>query len=168
MVRVHTVIRWTSNRRQIAITLSPFRRAVRIASTSFGVSGVRDRLAGFNTTPDSGSAARGSCLSMPGFAYSHAELSLSSRSHVFGLSPPASTIRRPGPYGSGLRRRGGGLAVETRRSRPGCGPASIAHRRRTALSRQALGGQTRGVPTRGSRTTGASEAGAAGPVRPTQ
>lgn len=90
----------------------------------------------------------------------------------------APPVRRPGPYGQGLRRRGGRVAVVTtlrsppslhpRRSRPGCGPASITHRRRTALSRQALGGQTRGVPTHRARNTGAAEAGAAGPVRPTQ
>lgn len=54
-VRVHTVIRWTPNRREMDTTLSPFARAVRIASTWLSVSGVLARLLGFATT--SGSAA---------------------------------------------------------------------------------------------------------------
>lgn len=87
----HTVTRWMPSRLQIEVTLSPLARAVRIASTSVSVSCVRERLAGFNTTPDSGSAVRGPSLPTPRFACSHAELSRSSRFHVFGLSPPAST-----------------------------------------------------------------------------
>lgn len=114
---VHTVIRWTSNRRQIEMTLSPFVRAVRIASTSAPVSCVRDRLAGFSTTPDSGSTDRGSSIPMPSFACSHAALTRSNRFPVFGLSPPASTDDakhegdpargRPRPYpGEGARPSG--------------------------------------------------------------
>lgn len=88
-----TVIRWTSNWRQIEITLSPFCRAVRIASTSSAVSGVRDRLVGFNTTPDSSSAVAEASLARPRFSRSHAELSRSSRFHVFGLSPTGVHVK---------------------------------------------------------------------------
>lgn len=80
-------------------SVSPASRAARIASTSFSVSGVRDRLVGLNTTPKSGSPARGLSLPTPCFACSHMELSRSIRSHVFGLSPPASTKGRL--YGRG-------------------------------------------------------------------
>lgn len=101
---VHTVIRWIPNRPQIETTLSPLARAVRIASTSVSVSCVRERLAGFNTAPGSGSAARGPSLPTPRFACSHAELSRSSRFQVFGLNPPASTTGKPGSYDLGFRR----------------------------------------------------------------
>lgn len=90
-VLFHTVPRWILKRFATALALWPPLRAIRIASTYSGDSGVRDRLSGFNTTPDSGPADRGSSLPMPGFACSHTELSRSSRFHVFGLSPPAST-----------------------------------------------------------------------------
>lgn len=94
------VARWTPNRLAIDGTLSPDARAVRMASTSFSESGVRDRLVGFATTPASGVDVGRSSLPQLRFACSHAELSRSNRFHVFGLSPPASTNERPrqGPF----------------------------------------------------------------------
>lgn len=160
----HTVTRWMPSRLQIEVTLSPLARAVRIASTSVSVSCVRERLAGFNTTPDSGSAVRGPSLPTPRFACSHAELSRSSRFHVFGPSPPASTRQkarsvRTGPSSSWrpARRRDHSVlppppAQHPRRSRPGCGPASIRHRRRTALSRQVLANRLEASPPVGPGT----------------
>ena len=90
-VCVHTVIRWTPNRREIDTTLSPLARAVLIASTWLSVSGVLVRLLGVVTT--SGSASTRHCGSSPtsSFACSHAEPSRSNLCQVFGLSPPAST-----------------------------------------------------------------------------
>lgn len=77
-------------------TLSPLARAVRIASTSLSVSGVRDRLVGFETTLGSDSGTGGCSLAMPRFACCHAELSRSRRRWVFGLNPPSST--QPGEW----------------------------------------------------------------------
>ena len=90
-VCVHTVIRWTPNRREIDTTLSPLARAVLIASTWLSVRGVLVRLLGVVTT--SGSASTRHCGSSPtsSFACSHAEPSRSNLCQVFGLSPPAST-----------------------------------------------------------------------------
>ena len=87
----HTVARWIRNRLAIDRTLSPLARAVRIGSTSFVVSGVRERLVGFETTPGSGSDTAGCSLAMPRLACSHVEISCSSRRWVFGLGPASST-----------------------------------------------------------------------------
>ena len=89
----HTFTRWTPKRLAIDMVLSPVVFAVRIASTSLSAKGVRDHLAGVATTPGPGSATGGSSLAPTRLASSHAKLSRSSRFHVFGLSPPASTIR---------------------------------------------------------------------------
>ena len=97
----HTVTRWIPNRLAIDMVLSPVVFAVRIASTSLSVRGVRDRLVGVATTLGPGSATGGSSLVPTRLASSHAELSLSSRFHVFGLSPPASTrenVRESGRF----------------------------------------------------------------------
>lgn len=85
------VARCTPNRAAIDVTLSPAVRAVRIASTSSSVNGVRARLVGVVTTPSSGFATHGDSFSDSRFVCSHVEHSLSSRSHVFGLTPPVST-----------------------------------------------------------------------------
>lgn len=91
---VHTVIRCTSNRRQIETTLSPFARAVRIASTWLSVRGVLARLLGFATASVLASAASCDSSSIPSFACSHAVPSRSNLCQVFGLSPPASTVSK--------------------------------------------------------------------------
>ena len=91
LVCVQTVIRCTSNRRQIEPTLSPFARAVRIASTCLSVRGVLARLLGFATTPGSSSPVLSGSSPIRSFAWFQAELSRSNRCQVFGLSPAAST-----------------------------------------------------------------------------
>lgn len=65
LVCSQTVTLCTSSRLAIDRTLSPFAFAVRIASTSHSVSGVRDRLVGFETTPGSGSGTGGGSLACP-------------------------------------------------------------------------------------------------------
>ena len=75
----HTVVRYTLNRLAMYITLSPFTRAVRIASTSLSVSGFRARLVGLDTAPGASSGTVGGPLLTPHLARSHAELSRSKR-----------------------------------------------------------------------------------------
>lgn len=94
---VHTVIRWMSNRRQMETMLSPFARAVLIASTWLSVRGVLARRLGFATTLGSSSTASCGSSPTPSFARSHAEPSRSNLCQVFGLSPPASTSSIPAP-----------------------------------------------------------------------
>ena len=89
---VHTVVRCTPNRREIETTLSPFARAVLIASTWLSVSGVLARLLGFATTSGSPSTASRGSSPRPSFACSYAVPSRSNLCRVFGLSPPASTV----------------------------------------------------------------------------
>lgn len=80
-----TVTRYTSNRFAIERTFSPLAFAVRIASPSLPVSGVRDRLVAFDTIPGSGSTTTGCSLAIPCFACSCAELSRLRRRWVFAL-----------------------------------------------------------------------------------
>src|SRR5699024_3248181 len=89
-VCVHTVMRWTPNRREIDTTLSPLIRAVRIESTSLSVNGVLVRLLGVVTTPGSPSGASTASSPIPRFACFQAESRRSNLCQVFGLSPPAS------------------------------------------------------------------------------
>ena len=125
-----------SNWRQIETTLSPLVRAVRIASTSSGVSGVRDRRVGFETAPGSGSVTNGRALTMPGFACSHAELSRSNRAHVFRLSPPASTKHKP-PYSQLKHWEVGGLLFASPSPWPHFGHIYFTPTTRRPSSRQA-------------------------------
>ena len=144
---VHTVIRCTLNRRQIETTLSPFARAVRIASTWLSVRGVLARLLGFATTPGSSWAAPTGSSSRTSFARFHAELSRSNLCQVFGLSPPASTNSRGSLAGAFRRLRG-----QSAPSRDGC-------RRSGTLSRHSM------PRVAATRMRGWSVASAARPVR---
>lgn len=129
----HTVARWIRNRLAIDRTLSPPSRAVRIASTSFGVSGVRLRRPGCATTSGSDSGSVDDSTSGRRLPCSQAATSLSRRRREFGLVPlPTTTCARPpgatshsapgrtrgrsGPRRSGRLEGQGGLHQEAERS----------------------------------------------------
>lgn len=119
LVYVHTVIRWMPKLRDMETTLSPFDRAVRIASTRLSVGRVPARLQGFATTSGSSSAAPCGPSPTPSFACSHAEPSRSNRCQVFGLSPPAFTSQKArsvwtGPSSSRRRARRRDLPAPSR------------------------------------------------------
>lgn len=112
-----TVIRCTPIRREIDTTLSPFARAVLIASTWLSVRGVLVRLLGFATTTGSPLASPYGSSSIPSFACCHAELSRSNLCQVFGLSPPASTTCDESGRRSSMAR----VTVHRSRARPSAG-----------------------------------------------
>ena len=168
LVRSHTVIRCTPNRREMDTTLSPLARAVRIASTWLSDMGVLARLLGFATTPGSGSEAASRSSPRPSFAWFHAELSRSNRCQVFGLSPPASTSQKArsvwtGPSSSWrpARRRDPPVTAGLRSSDD---HASTPHSLFTACSRRTDSRR----PHPWSPGHRCCRGGAAGPVRPTQ
>src|SRR5699024_8682787 len=88
----HTVIRLTSNRRAIDMTLSPLSWAVCIASSCLAVKGVRLRLFGSVTAPARPESTVEPDDPRPRLASSHTASSRSTRFHSCDWSPPASTL----------------------------------------------------------------------------